>query len=73
MNIISERDFSEAIAATKKDAKLVAAAKNDRTYFPEALYREFEKLTVDRRREIIIQVANDFFVAALWKIGFPFE
>src|SRR5262245_43254883 len=71
MEVISERDFSDAIAATKKDAKLVAAAKNDRMNSAETLYREFEKLTVDRRREIIIQVTNEYFVAAQWKIGFP--
>lgn len=71
MNQISEKEFCDAIAATKKDAKLVAAARNDRTSSMETLYREFEKLTVDRRREIIISLANDFFVAAQWKIGFP--
>lgn len=68
---ISERDFSDAVVATKKDAKLVAAAKNDRMWSQETLYREFEKLSVDRRREIIIAIANDHFVSALWKIAFP--
>ena len=71
MNQISEREFSDAIIATKKDAKLVAAAKNDRTWSQETLYREFEKLSVDRRREIIIAISNDYFVSALWKIAFP--
>ncbi|HSP07777.1 MAG TPA: hypothetical protein VLR94_11410 [Acidobacteriota bacterium] len=71
MNQISERDFCDAIVATKKDAKLVAAAKNDRLSSMETLYREFEKLSVDRRREIITSIANDFFVAAQWKIAFP--
>lgn len=71
MNQISERELREAIIATKKDAKLIAAARNDRTWSQETLYREFENLTVDRRREIIIAVSNDYFVSALWKIAFP--
>jgi hypothetical protein len=70
MNQISEREFRDAIIATKKDAKLVAAAKNDRTNSPESLYREFVKLPIDRQREIINSVSNDYFVAAAWKIGF---
>jgi hypothetical protein len=71
MRQISEQEFREAIAATKKDAALVAAAKNDRLNSPENLYKEFEKLPVERRRDIIIAVANDYFVGAQWKIAFP--
>ena len=70
MNQISEAEFRDAIIATKKDAKLVAAAKNDRINSPESLYREFVKLSVDRQREIINSISNDYFVAAAWKIGF---
>jgi hypothetical protein len=70
MNQISEQEFCDAIIATKKDAKLVAAAKNDRTNSPETLYREFVKLPVDRQREIISQVGNEYFVGANWKIAF---
>jgi hypothetical protein len=68
---ISEQEFSNAIIATKKDAKLVAAAKNDRMNSPEALYREFVKLPVDRQKEIIGSVANEQFVGAQWKVAFP--
>lgn len=71
MNQISEQEFRNAIIATKKDAKLVAAARNDRMNSAEALYKEFVKLSVDRQREIIISVANDHFVSAQWKVGFP--
>jgi hypothetical protein len=70
-NQISEQEFSDAIIATKKDAKLVAAAKNDRMNSPEALYREFLKLPVDRQKEIIGSVANEQFVGAQWKVAFP--
>jgi hypothetical protein len=70
MNQISEQEFREAIIATKKDAKLVAAAKNDRWNSAEALYREFIKLPLDRQREIIASICNDYFVAAQWKIAF---
>jgi hypothetical protein len=70
MNQISEEEFRDAIIATKKDAKLVAAAKNDRTNSPETLYREFIKLTLDRQREIISQVSNESFVSANWKVAF---
>ena len=47
MNQITDREFCDAIAATKKDAKLVAAAKNDRMNSAETLYREFEKLPLE--------------------------
>src|SRR4029079_12823992 len=70
MNQMSEEEFRDAIIATKKDAKLVAAAKNDRMNSPETLYREFIKLTADRQREIIAQVSNDYFVGANWKVAF---
>lgn len=71
MRQISDQEFREAIAATKKDAALVAAAKNDRLNSPENLYKEFEKLPVERRRDIIISIASEQFVAAQWKIAFP--
>jgi hypothetical protein len=70
MNQISEAEFRDAIIATKKDAKLVSAAKNDRINSPESLYREFIKLPIDRQREIINSVCNDYFVSAAWKIAF---
>jgi hypothetical protein len=71
MNQISETELRDAIIATKKDAKLVAAAKNERTNSPATLYNEFSKLMVERRREIIVSVCNDYFVASQWKIAFP--
>src|SRR3954452_16187271 len=71
MSQIEESDFRDTIIAIKKDAKLVAAAKNDRTNSMETLYREFEKLTVERRRELLIAISNDYFTAAQWKIAFP--
>jgi hypothetical protein len=71
MRRISEQDFRDAVIALKKDAKLVAAAKNDHINSPEGLYREFIKLPVDRQREIISVIAADHFVAAQWKINFP--
>ena len=71
MGQISEVEFRDAVIATKKDAKLVAAAKNERTNSPAGLYREFTKLTVDRQREIIVAISSDHFVAAQWKIAFP--
>ncbi len=71
MRQISEKDLRDAIIGIKKDAKLVAAAKNDRTNSVEGMYREFVKLPVDRQREIISTIAGDHFVAALWKINFP--
>jgi hypothetical protein len=70
MNQISEEEFRDAIIATKKDAKLIAAARNDRMNSPETLYREFVKLPVERQRDIINSVSNDNFVAANWKIAF---
>ncbi len=71
MGQIGDTAFAEAVVATKKDAKLVAAAKNDRTNSPSSLYREFEKLPVERRRDIIAQISAENFVAAQWKIVFP--
>ena len=71
MDQISEQEFREAIIATKKDAKLIAAAKNDRTNSPAALYAEFTKLPLERRRDIIISICNDHFTASQWKIAFP--
>jgi hypothetical protein len=70
MNQISEQELRDAIIATKKDAKLLAAAKNDRSNSAESLYREFAKLPVERQREIIASIATDYFVAAYWKIAF---
>ena len=71
MSQISETEFRDAIIATKKDPKLVAAAKNDRTNSPASLYNEFNKLPVERRREIIVSISNEYFVASQWKIAFP--
>ncbi len=71
MRQIGDAEFVEAVIATKKDTKLVAAAKNDRTNSPASLYREFEKLPLERRREVVCQIAADHFVAAQWKIVFP--
>src|SRR3990172_1096620 len=71
MNQIGEKEFREAIIATKKDAKLVATAKNDRINSPESMYMEFAKLPVERQRDIIIAICNDHFVASIWKIAFP--
>jgi hypothetical protein len=71
MRQIGDAAFTEAVIATKKDAKLVAAAKNDRTNSPASLYREFEKLPLERKREIIAQISSENFVAAQWKIVFP--
>lgn len=71
MDQMSETELRDAIIATKKDAKLIAAAKNDRTNSPASLYNEFIKLPVERRREIIVSVSNEYFVAAQWKISFP--
>jgi hypothetical protein len=71
MRQISEQDFRSAVIGTKKDVKLVAAAKNERTNSPEGLYREFVKLPVDRQKEVIGAIAADHFVAAQWKINFP--
>jgi|GEM_PF-4211638 len=70
MNQIGEEEFRDAIIATKKDARLVAAAKNDRINSSDSLYREFVKLTVDRQREIINSISSDYFVSAAWKIAF---
>lgn len=70
MRQISEKDFRNSIIGLKKDAKLVAAAKNDRTNSPEGMYREFTKLPLERQREIIGAIAGDHFVAAQWKINF---
>jgi hypothetical protein len=71
MRQISESEFCDAVIATKKDARLVTAAKNDRTNSPASLYREFEKLPLERRREIIAAISVEQFVAAQWKIAFP--
>lgn len=71
MRQISEKELREAIIGIKKDAKLVAAAKNDRTNSVEGMYREFTKLPLDRQKEIISTIAGDHFVAAQWKINFP--
>ena len=71
MNQMSERELREAVIATKKDVKLIAAAKNDRINSPASLYAEFAKLPVERRREIINTISNDHFTAAQWKIAFP--
>lgn len=71
MGQIQDAEFVEAVIATKKDAKLVAAAKNDRTNSFAFMYREFEKLPLERRRDIINQIAAEQFVAAQWKIVFP--
>lgn len=68
---IGQQEFRDAVAATKKDAKLVAAAKNDRLATPEGMYGEFSKLPVERQRDILVAIANDYFVAAQWKISFP--
>ncbi len=70
MSQISDREFCDAVIATKKDTKLVAAAKNDRINSPESLYREFVKLSVDRQREIINTISSDHFVGAQWKVAF---
>jgi hypothetical protein len=71
MGQIQDAEFVEAVIATKKDAKLVAAAKNDRTNSPASMYREVEKLPLERRRDVINQIAAEYFVAAQWKIVFP--
>lgn len=71
MNQIGEQEFRDAIIALKKDTKLVAAARNDRTNSPEWLYKEFSALTVDRQCEIICSITSSYFVAAQWKIAFP--
>ncbi len=70
MNQISEQELRDAIIAIKKDAKLVAAAKNDRINSAESLYKEFAKLPVERQKEIIASIAADYFVGAQWKIAF---
>ena len=70
MNQISEQELRDAIIATKKDAKLVASAKNDRINSAESLYKEFAKLPVERQREIIASVATEYFVAGYWKVAF---
>ena len=71
MNQMSEQDLRDAIIATKKDVKFVAAARNDRMNSSETLYKEFTKLTVDRQREVLISAANDYFVGSQWKVAFP--
>jgi hypothetical protein len=71
MNQMSEQELRDAVIATKKDVKLVAAARNDRMNSAETLHKEFSKLPVDRQREIIASVANDHFVGAQWKVAFP--
>ncbi len=71
MNQIEEQEFRDAIIATKKDAKLVAAAKNERTNSASGMYAEFTKLPVERRRDILVLICNDHFVASQWKIAFP--
>lgn len=69
--IIGDQEFRDAIVAMKKDTKLVAAAKNDRTNSFEWLYKEFSALTIDRQCEIICSISSSYFVAAQWKIAFP--
>lgn len=71
MNQIGEQEFRDAVIATKKDAKLVAAAKNERTNSTSGMYAEFVKLPAERQRDIIVSICNDYFVASLWKIAFP--
>src|SRR5262245_19812957 len=71
MGQIQDAEFVESVIATKKDAKLVAAAKNDRTNSFASMYREFEKLPLERRRDIINQISAEYFVAAQWKIVCP--
>lgn len=71
MSRMSEHEFADAIASTKKDKELVAAAKNDRTNSPGALHSEFSRLSIDRQLEVICSISNDYFVAAQWKIAFP--
>ena len=71
MGQIQDAEFVDAVIGTKKDAKLVAAAKNDRTNSFASMYREFEKLPLERRRDIINQISAEQFVAAQWKIVFP--
>lgn len=71
MGQIGDQEFRDALIAMKKDAKLVAAAKNDRTNSFEWLYKEFSALTVDRQCEIICSISSSYFVAAQWKIAFP--
>lgn len=68
---IGDQEFREAMIALKKDAKLVAAAKNDRTNAFESLYKEFSALTIDRQREIISSISTSYFVGAQWKVAFP--
>ena len=71
MNQIGEQEFRDAVIATKKDAKLVAVAKNERTNSASGMYAEFAKLPVERQRDIIVSICNDYFVASQWKIAFP--
>src|SRR5436853_6108010 len=70
MGQIGEKEFRDAIIATKKDAKLVAAARNERTSSAEGMYREFLKVPVDRQREIINALSAENFVGAQWKIAY---
>lgn len=71
MGQIQDAEFVDAVISTKKDVKLVAAAKNDRTNSPASMYHEFEKLPLERRRDIVNQISGEQFVAAQWKIVFP--
>lgn len=71
MGQINEKEFRDAIIATKKDAKLIAAAKNDRTNSIGNLHREFAKLPVERQRDLIISLCGDYFVASQWKVAYP--
>jgi hypothetical protein len=71
MRQMSEQDLRNSVIGLKKDAKLVAAAKNERTNSLAGMYREFVKLPLDRQKEIIGAIAGDHFVAAQWKINFP--
>jgi hypothetical protein len=71
MGQIGDQEFRDALITMKKDAKLVAAAKNDRTNSFEWLYKEFSALTIDRQCEIICSISASYFVGAQWKIAFP--
>jgi len=71
MNQIGEQEFRDAVIATRKDVKLVAAAKNEGTSSASGMYAEFAKLPAERQRDIIVSICNDHFVASQWKIAFP--
>ncbi len=71
MSQIGDQEFRDAVIATRKDAKLVAAAKNERTNAASGMYAEFAKLPAERQRDIIVSICNDYFVASQWKLAFP--